>query len=338
MLRPSCFSLLLVAFASLAQAQSPPPANKPPSKSVIAEALFREGKKLLEAGDIEQACPKLEASQSTEPALGTLLVIGLCYERSGRFASAWTTFSSAASQAAAAGRKDRERYARERVAVLEKQLHRVKFDAKLLPANGAMTLDGQPLSREVADTALPLDPGSHSLVASAPGHADWSTTFAVPNDAGLDVVEIPELVPRESPPETPPPPRVAPKPATKPKLRSPERPNRAAPPLESSDRRTIGYMVGGVGLASLVVSGFFTYRMLDQKSVRDELCPPGKPCHDQAAVDADRSARSARTFAIAFGAASAVGLGVGAWLVLGESRSTAAVVTPTGDLAIWGRF
>lgn len=348
--------LLIVCVAVLAQAQTKKDGDKPSSppapssakpvssapdvkkaresKAVIAEALFREAKKLLEAGDPERACPKLEASQATEPALGTLLLMGLCYERSGRIASAWTTFSMAASQAAGQSRADRERYARDRVATLEKQLHRVKFDATKLPENGVMMLDGQPLARD-ADTAVPLDPGSHSLVASAPGHEDWETTFAVPKDPGLDVIEIPELAPTEQPPPPPVAPKVAPKPKPKARLKpAPVEPK----PIDANNQKSIGYVVGTVGVVSLGIAGFFAYRMLDEKSVRDDLCPPGRPCHDQRAVDADQSARSARTFAIGFGAAGVVGVGVGAWLAFGSSSPTSAAVTPNGKLVVTGRF
>src|SRR5512139_3095133 len=60
-----------------------------------AEALFLQGGKLKAQGKIEEACNKWAASQRLDPAVGTLLFLGDCYEALGRTASAWATFTEA---------------------------------------------------------------------------------------------------------------------------------------------------------------------------------------------------------------------------------------------------
>src|SRR5204863_10189231 len=74
--------------------------------AATAEALFREGRALMEAGNYKAACPKLEESYAQDPATGTLLALGICQERAGLTASAWATYSDAATRAKRDGRAD----------------------------------------------------------------------------------------------------------------------------------------------------------------------------------------------------------------------------------------
>src|SRR5882672_4544932 len=62
------------------------------AEKVAAEALFDDGRKLLADGRFAPACEKFEQSEHIDPAVGTLLYLAECYEKSGRTASAWATF------------------------------------------------------------------------------------------------------------------------------------------------------------------------------------------------------------------------------------------------------
>ena len=66
-----------------------------PEDVALSEALFREGKTLLQEGKFDQACPKLAESHRLDPAGGTLVTLGLCYEGAGKTASAWVVFGDA---------------------------------------------------------------------------------------------------------------------------------------------------------------------------------------------------------------------------------------------------
>src|SRR5262245_18728599 len=57
--------------------------------SAAAQALFDQGRKLMESERWAEACPKLEESQRLDPAGGTLLHLALCREHEGRIATAW---------------------------------------------------------------------------------------------------------------------------------------------------------------------------------------------------------------------------------------------------------
>src|SRR5262252_6626857 len=63
-----------------------------------AEVLFRQGRDLLAAGKIAEACSTFEESQKLEPAVTTLLNLAGCRERLGQLATAWGMFLDAARQ------------------------------------------------------------------------------------------------------------------------------------------------------------------------------------------------------------------------------------------------
>src|SRR4051812_24565538 len=58
-------------------------------RGTASQALFDEGRRLLEAGNYVEACAKLDESYRLDAAAGTLLNLALCHEQQGRSASAW---------------------------------------------------------------------------------------------------------------------------------------------------------------------------------------------------------------------------------------------------------
>src|SRR4051812_8772615 len=93
-------------------------ARAEPSSSAFAEALFREGKHLLSAGKLDEACPKLEESQRLDPKPGTLINLAYCHERQGRAATAWGEYAEGGPLAARAKNKAMESFARDRMAIV----------------------------------------------------------------------------------------------------------------------------------------------------------------------------------------------------------------------------
>src|SRR5688500_10877054 len=84
----SLVALSLTAAAPDASAQSTDPA--------AAEALFREGRALADAGDYGGACAKFRESERLDPAIGTTFNIADCEERQGHVARAWTLYREVA--------------------------------------------------------------------------------------------------------------------------------------------------------------------------------------------------------------------------------------------------
>src|SRR5262245_24888909 len=94
--------------------------------TVLAEDLFRQGRELMEGGNLAEACPKLAESYRLDRALGTLINLAYCHEKQGKSATAWAEFRQAAAEARAL-RDDRETFAQKHIAALEAQLPRVRL-------------------------------------------------------------------------------------------------------------------------------------------------------------------------------------------------------------------
>jgi hypothetical protein len=184
-----------------------------------ATALFDEGRKLMAAHKYAEACPKLAESERLAPSGGTLINLADCYEHTGQTASAWVAWKDAAARANAAGKADVEKRALSKAAALEPTLSRltVSVDSASDVAGLEIKNDGVAVGHAELGVALPVDPGSHLVEATAPKKKPFSTKVDVAakqTDAKVTVTleDEPEAVAPPPPvtpgtgPTTPPPP------------------------------------------------------------------------------------------------------------------------------------
>jgi hypothetical protein len=158
-----------------------------------AEALFSEGLRLMQANDYAAACPKLSASYRLDPGIGTLLYLADCYESQGKTASAWITFREAVFLARKAGDAEREQAALEHADALRPKLTSLQLQMAKPPAGLTLILDDHTLAAEVLNVPLPVDPGVHQLVATAPNAVPWSQSFTIEPTASVIPLTIPPL-------------------------------------------------------------------------------------------------------------------------------------------------
>ena len=127
--------------------------------------------------------------------LGTLLNLADCYERSGRTASAWVRFTEAATMAERAGQQERTEFARAHAATLLPRLARVTISVDRPGDEGLVVRrDGAIVDAAAFGTPVPVDPGTHSVEASAPHRRTWTSSIAIERDASGDhAVAIPAL-------------------------------------------------------------------------------------------------------------------------------------------------
>src|SRR6185503_3894542 len=155
-----------------------------------------DGKRLMEEGKFALACPKLAESYRMDPATGALLALGLCYERAGLWASAWSAYTDAVARARSEGRADREDAAARKVTEIEPKLSKlvIELDAETQALGATVSRDGQPVGSGAFGTPLPVDPGKHVVEVSAPGKQSFRTEIDVKSDGAQTVVKVPSLV------------------------------------------------------------------------------------------------------------------------------------------------
>jgi hypothetical protein len=160
--------------------------------SPAAEAKFQEGKRLMAAGNISEACAQFAESYDLDASSGTLLNLALCHEKQGKLATAWTEYQEAARLAQDQGRNDRVAAAREKIAGLEPKVPRVTAVAAKPVAGLDVATGSRSLTQGGFGVAVPLDPGSHQVTASAPRHRSWTTTVQL-SEGEQRTLEIPAL-------------------------------------------------------------------------------------------------------------------------------------------------
>jgi tetratricopeptide (TPR) repeat protein len=264
----------------------------------VAEALFREGRAAMTAGDFATACPKFAESNRIDPKPGTLMNLALCHEKSGRSASAWAEYTEAATLAARAGQGDREKVAREHASALEPTLPHVIIEAD--PTAGeVIAFDDHPIGPAALKTQIPMDPGAHVLRATAPGATPFEQSFQVTPGGPVQSLTVPALA-------------AAP-------IAQPER---AAPASGALSRRTLAFVVGGVGVALAGVGAYFGAEALTEKNAAENGCGPNFcTSAGNSATSAMKTDETLSTIGVIAGLAAA---GAGVYLFVTAAGETSA--------------
>jgi len=237
------------------------PTGAPAEDPAGAHALFAEARDLVAKGEIARACSKFEESYRLRAGIGTLFNLADCWERLGRSASAWAGFLDVAARAKRASETEREQVARERASALVPKLARLTI--KVAPGERLPRIERNNVvvGPAMLDSPVPVDPGVHQINASAPGKLLWQRALTVEPGSQL-VLEVPPL--KDAP--------AAPRPAKR--SAAHERPivtrEQSSPPLA---QRTMGYVLGGVGIAAVGAGTFFGFRAMAKNDDALAKCP-----------------------------------------------------------------
>jgi len=319
--------VILLAFAGCIVA-SPAYANDP----AAAQALFDQAQALMRDGRWSDACPKLEESQRLDPGDGTVLHLAACREHEGKIATAWALYQDALVAAKRSNNKSRARVAQERVDFLGPRLPRLRlkvaFADKKLPAFKVMR-DDTAVGPALWGDAFPIDPGAHTITATADGYKKWSRAIdisASPDDTTVDVPLL-DAEPNEKAGGTP---------------SGSKRPETPREDDRGDTQRTVGIALGAIGAAGLAAGGIFGVLALSKNSDADEHCaPPDYTRCSAAGVDAGKQSETFGTVStIAFVAGGAFALG-GLALYFTAPSHTRMGIAPAiapGSIGLVGRF
>lgn len=304
--------------------------------SVQAQSLFDEGRKLLRSGKLAEACAAFEGSQKLDPAITTLLNLADCREQNHQLATAWGTFVDANRMARSSNDSKLMRIASKHAQKLEPRLSKLTIlvlAERQIPGLEILR------SNETVDPAswnhaLPVDGGTYTITARAPGREPWSTTRTIKIEADAQTVEIPELIDAKPAPPSiavsraaDPAEVVAPASAVAPATPTPGPASPADEP-ESVHARTLPIVVGAGALAlggaalAFHLWGNSTYDRAKASTNQDER------------DNLYHSANTRRYFAEGVGVAALGSAGVAVYLYTrsrGEHRADTAAVTPVAS-------
>jgi len=147
-------------------------------KVQTADRLFAEGKALLDVNLVE-ACAKFDESYRYNPAaLGTLLNIGLCDEKLGKFASAFAHFAAARDLAVEQKLPEHQKAAEEHLKTLEGKIPHLTLELSEQLPGMKIVIDNKVMALD-ALTEIPVDPGERVIEVSAPDRLPQQTKVVI---------------------------------------------------------------------------------------------------------------------------------------------------------------
>lgn len=288
-------------------------AEADPAQAPEADALFQHGVELMKADNCAEAVPEFLKSNALDSSAATLLNLGTCYARLGRKATAYKTYKKAADQAQVEQDQALRERALQAMNILSPTLTKVQIVAPKNAAPMSLRLNGEPLVN-YDGLPIPLDPGESVIEAASPGREPWRHSVQADDLGATLVVHVPELPTTHTFQPLPPPP----------------------PPRErGTDLRLPAAIVGGVGVASVVVGSVFGLSAANTYSDSDNYCA-GSKC-TPTGIDLRNSASNkaaVSTWTISLGLVATT-TGVVMWLLsphrYSDQRTSARLSPP----AIW---
>ena len=282
-------------------------------ESSRAQALFDDGRRLMNEGKFADACPKLAASQRLDPGAGTLMNLATCYDKNGQLASAWATYKDAAAAARSSGHADWETAARGRADKIEPDLARLVVNVPKDSRVPGLVVerDGAPVDPAELATPMPIDSGPHTIRASAPGKKAWTAQITVGGPRSSLTVAVPALE-NEAGGAAPPP--------------GGERPIEQPTPVkgdEGNTQRLVGLVAGGAGIVGIGLGTIFGLKAKGTYNDAVGGCNAEHQCPQSGLDKADDASSQATISTISFIAGGAL-LAGGAVLYLTAPRAAPA--------------
>jgi serine/threonine-protein kinase len=306
--------------------------------SAAADQLFEQGRALAQQNRWPDACAKFEDSLRYEPALGTQLNLANCYKHIGKLASAWRLFGEAIEQATAAGDVERRDFARTQADALMPRLPKLTISVPQKPPAGLVVArDGAQVDAGALGVALCVDPGIHTITASAPGFEAFTQTVTLV-EGKAETLAIPALV------------AVLARATVPAQAQDDGHVTTSQPEIViSSTRKYVAVAVGAMGMASIGVGIWFGAKASSSYDDAKALCGSNLACSTENYARGQqliRDTRSEATISTVMAAAGVAAVVTGIVVFLTgrrpRERATAQLVpmihVRDSGLAVAGRF
>ncbi|HKP60603.1 MAG TPA: PEGA domain-containing protein [Polyangiales bacterium] len=289
-----------------------PPASTPDTgeyNRLIEQAVLH-----FKAREFDSARDMFEAAHALNPSARTLRGLGLTDFECGRYALAIGELERALNET----HKPLDATQRSEVQAVIAHAHTFvgTLEVQLNPSDATLSVDGV----AAAPGALLVDAGNHLLHGRAPGFVDAEWRVEVrPGETTSTTLTLEA----EPPPETPPPIVLNP-----------------TEPYDAT-QRTAGWIVGGVGVAGVVLGSVFGVISIVKHNESDKYCQKDNVCEDVRGVDAMDAARTAGDVSTVAFVVGGVALASAAVLLLTapEERETSARIgIGPGGVSLRGVF
>jgi hypothetical protein len=286
-----------------------------------ARALFQRAIELEQAGNYTSALEQFRDVGQVRMTPQVRFHIASCEEKLGRLVTALGGYELALADAETVG-EDFKNEVDTAVTRLRASIPKLVIQRGTGAEAAEIELDGVALGASSVGVPVPLDPGPHSVNAKAPGSLPFSQTVTIAENEQKSV-DI-ELTPEPQPEDT----RAA---------------NSGMQTVDLNGKphpRLIPYVIGGVGVASLVGSGvLFALRQSTLSDLENKCGPDRKSCPGSARGEVSNLSVYNTAAQVALGI-GVVGVGAAVTLILIQKKpnpaTTGLMFTPDAPNALAG--
>jgi hypothetical protein len=305
-------------------------AQEEPTSGDVAAArsLGQEGVKLADSGNCNEAIDRLARAEKMFHAPTTLGRLGECQVQVGRIVEGTENLNRVVREQLAPGAPAAFSAAQERAKkVLEEakpKIAKLKIAVAAPPdAQVTVKIDGENVPLANLNMNRPIDPGEHTVEATAPGFKQAMAKVKLA-EGGVDSIALTlEADPNAS--KAAPPPAAVPPPAQQQPAVQPDR-------VDSGSSRIPAYAAFGVGIVGLGVGTVTGLMASSKKSDLESQCDASSQCPESArkTLDSGKTLGTVSTVGFIVGGIGIVA-GVVLYLTSGSSSSASTRASATAD-------
>jgi hypothetical protein len=316
----------LVGLATLGLPSRASAQDKPAENVAAARALGIEGVRLADAGKCTEAIEKLTRAESLYHAPTILGRLGECQVNVGQIVVGTENLNRVVREQLAPNApkafKDAQARAQKALDAALPRIGHLTVMVEPKEANASVTVSEVAVPSALIGVERPTDPGSHEVVASAPGYITQRTTVVLA-EAGRETVTLRLTLDPNAQKEAPP---VAPVAAT-----AAPPPPAAPPPEAKQGMKTLAFVLIGTGVVGVATGSITGAMALSKKS---DLDCPDNHCTGKEADKLDSAHTMATISTIGFAVGiPAAAVGTVLLLTSGNNSSKAAKREPAKRFA-----
>lgn len=305
-LASSTTTLLHVAFAEPSAAEL-----------TAAREMFDDGLKLEEKSRWAEALEKFRKVAAIKTTAAVRFHLALCLENTDHLVDALDEFERAQADAQSDPKGATvATNAAKHIDQLRERIPRVIVKVPEGATVTSLTVDGKEISTGILGSAMPIDPGKHTIVVKAQGKATFTKEVDLSEKSKPLTIEA-KLVDEGTP--TPPEETVKSEPAT---------PKDESASGSSSKGSALPWIVGGVGVAALGGAAFMFVKRNGTISDLDSACGPDRNHCPSSAKDTADSGKTYTTVGNILAGVGIVAIGTAVVLLLTQGGSSSAESPP----------